>query len=249
MRSGRVVRVERPRVQRVRCPHPGAASVMQTFLRKARIVLIACSVRGWNGRTSGVVGIGPTGERNVRRVLAPLFVTLAVWCAPLDAQSALAIGYAGTLGDNWQIEALEVGLVVPTGLGPVRSAVATARIGWFGDQGAIIGGTRGFIGGGALAVRSGRLKLFEVGQDASPTVVALDLTLEVAGYLASRAPAPWSPHAMSLAVLPGIRVGPSGGSQFSVLAGPAWFGDHVWHGHAFVAARFEVPLAQGRGGP
>lgn len=187
----------------------------------------------------------------MRRAIVPVLAVLGCYIAPLSAQTAFTVGYSGTLGSSWQIEALELGFVGHTGLGPVRSVSATARIGWFGDQAAIIGGTRGFIGAGAFAVRSGRLRVFEVGEDANPTVVGLDLTLEAAGYLASRAPTPpWHARSVSLAALPGLRIGPAGSSQFVVLAGPAWFsGGGVWRGHAFVSARVEIPLAQGRGGP
>lgn len=186
----------------------------------------------------------------MRRALAPVLGTLIVWSTTLSAQAAFTIGYSGTLGSDWQIEAIEAGLVGHTGLGPIRAVSGTVRIGWFGDQGAIIGGTRGFIGAGAFAVRSGRVGLFAIGNDQNPTVVGLDLTLEAAGYLASRAPSPWRARAVSLAALPGIRVGQSGGGQFVVLGGPAWFsGGGTWHTHAFVSARYEVPLAQGRGGP
>lgn len=206
-----------------------------------------------------MVGIGPTqiimqvafrGD-NVRRAIVPLLAVLGCCVAPLSAQTAFTVGYSGTLGNSWQIEALELGFVKHTGLGPVRYVSATARIGWFGDQAAIIGGTRGFIAAGAFAVRSGRLSIFEVGQDASPTVVGLDLTLEAAGYLASRAPnPPWHAQSVSLAALPGLRIGQAGGTQFVVLAGPAWFsGGGVWRGHAFVSARAEIPLAHGGGGP
>lgn len=179
------------------------------------------------------------------RAIAPLVGALIVSSVPLSAQSAFTIGYSGTLGSNWQIEALEAGLVGHTGLGPVRYVSGTVRIGWFGDQGAIIGGTRGFIGAGAFAVRSGRVGLFNVGEDQNPTVVALDLTLEAAGYLAAHAPSPWVARSVSLAVLPGIRVGQSGAGQFVVLCGPAWFsGGGTWHAHVFLSARYEVPLGQ-----
>lgn len=181
----------------------------------------------------------------MRRAIAPVLGALIVSSVPLCAQAAFTIGYDGTLGSNWQIEALEGGLVGPAGLGPVRYVTGTVRIGWFGDQGAIIGGTRGFIAAGALALRSGRLGLFNVGEDQNPTVVALDVSLEAAGYLAAHAPSPWVARSASLAVLPGIRVGQSGGGQFVVLGGPAWFsGGGTWHSHAFVSARYEVPLGQ-----
>ena len=188
----------------------------------------------------------------MRRAIAPVLGALFVWTIPVPvcAQAAFTIGYSGTLGSNWQIEALEAGLVTHTGLGPVRYVSGTVRVGWFGDQGAIIGGSRGFLGAGALAVRSGRIGLFDIGQDQNPTVVALDLTLEAAGYLAAHAPSPWVARSLSLAALPGIRVGQSGGGQFVLLGGPAWFsGGGTWHAHAFLSARYEVPLAHERGGP
>ena len=181
----------------------------------------------------------------MRRAMTPVLGALIVSSVPLCAQSAFTIGYSGTLGNNWQIEALEVGLVEHTGLGPVRYVSNTLRIGWYGDQGAIIGGTRGFIGAGAIAVRSGRLGLFTIGEDVNPTVVGVDLSLEAAGYLASHAPSPWVARSVSLAVLPGIRVGQSGGGQFVILGGPTWFsGGGTWHAHAFLSARYEVPLGQ-----
>lgn len=185
----------------------------------------------------------------MRRAIAPVLLVLSVWSAPLGAQSAFSIGFAGTLGSSWQIEAVEAGLVRHTGLGPVRYVSASARLGWFGDQAAIIGGTRGFIGAAALAVRSGRLGLFDVGQDANPTVIALDLTLEVAGYLAARSPIPEGKRWVSVAALPALRMGQAGGSQFAILVGPAWFAGDVRRTHAFLGARVEVPLAHGRGAP
>lgn len=179
----------------------------------------------------------------MRRAFALVLGALFVSSIPASAQAAFTIGYSGTIGSNWQIEALEAGLVGHTGLGPVRALSGTVRIGWFGDQAAIIGGTRGFIGAGAFAVRSGRLPLFEIGQDQNPTIVGLDLTLEAAGYLSSHAPSPWVARSISLAALPGIRVGQASGGQFVVLGGPAWFsGGGTWHSHVFLSARYEVPL-------
>ena len=181
------------------------------------------------------------------RAIVPLLGALIAPSAPLGAQAAFTIGYSGTLGSNWQIEALEAGLVGHTNLGPVRYLSGTVRVGWFGDQGAIIGGTRGFIAAGAFALRSERIGLFNVGDDQNPTVVALDLTREAAGYLAAHAPSPWVARSVSFAALPGIRVGQAGAGQFVVLIGPAWFsGGGTWHGHAFLSARYEVPLGQRR---
>jgi len=185
----------------------------------------------------------------VRRSIVPMFTLLATLSTPAPGQSALSIGYAGTLGGDWQVEAVELGLTHPMGLGPVRYGGLSLRVGWFGDQSAIIGGTRGFVGALGLALRSGRLNLAEVGTDASPTVIGVDLTLEAAGYLASRSPLPEGRRWFSLAILPGVRVGQVGQSQFALLVGPAWFAGDVRRTHPFVSARVDIPLARGRGGP
>jgi len=185
----------------------------------------------------------------VRRSIVPLFTLLAALSAPAAGQSALSVGYAGTIGGHWQIEAVEIGVTHPLGLGPVRHGGLSVRVGWFGDQGAIIGGTRGFLGALALALRSGRLDLAEVGDDASPTVIGVDLTLEAAGYLAARSPLPEGRRWFSLAVLPGVRVGQLGRAQFALLVGPAWFAGDVRRTHPFVSARVDIPLARGRDGP
>jgi len=86
-----------------------------------------------------------------------MFTLLAALSTPAAEQSAISVGYAGTLGGHWQVEAVEVGVTHPLGLGPVRYGGLSLRVGWFGDQGAIIGGTRGFLGALGLALRSGRL--------------------------------------------------------------------------------------------
>jgi hypothetical protein len=178
-----------------------------------------------------------------------MFTLLAALSTSAAGQSALSIGYAGTLGGHWQIEAVELGATHPLGLGPVRYGGLSLRVGWFGDQGAIIGGTRGFVGALGLALRSGRVNVAEMGEDASPIVIGVDLTLEAAGYLASRSPLVEGRRWLSLAILPGLRVGQLGQAQFALLVGPAWFAGDVRRTHPFVSVRVDIPLARGRGGP
>jgi hypothetical protein len=184
----------------------------------------------------------------VRRSLLPIVALVTTVATSLGAQSALSVGFASTLGGDWQIEAAEFGFVHRVGLGPVGAIGASLRAGWFGDQSAIIGGTRGFVGAAAVSARSARLSVAEIGQDLNPTTIGLDVTLEVAGYLASNSPIPEGARWRSVAVLPGLWVGQSGGSQFAVLIGPAWFAGDVRRTHAFLAVRVEVPLARRRGG-
>jgi hypothetical protein len=178
-----------------------------------------------------------------------MFTLVAALSTPLPAQTALSFGFAGTLGNKWQIEALEVGAVRHLGLGPVRAGGASLRAGWFGNQAALIGGTRGFVGALALSLRSGSLGLAEVGEGPYPTLIALDVSVEVAGYLAANSPLPEGKRWGSVALLPAIRVGQAEGSRFAILLGPAWFAGDVRRTHAFLGVRGEFPLARRRGGP
>lgn len=183
----------------------------------------------------------------MRRSSVALLTLLTCWSLPLGAQSNVSVGFASTLGGSWQIEAVELGYVHRVGFGPVGGLGASLRAGWFGDQAAIIGGTRGFVGGATLAARSPRLSVAEMGRELNSTHLGLDVTLEVAGYLASNSPLAEGDRWVSVAVLPGLWVGQAGGSQFGVLIGPAWFAGDVRRTHAFLGVRVELPLAR-RGG-
>lgn len=186
----------------------------------------------------------------MRRSIVPLFMPLALLSTPLAAQSSFLFGYAGTVGGgDWQIEAIELGLVPAVNLGPVRSAALTVRAGWFADQAVLIRGTRGFVGAVALALRSGRFTLAEIGDEINPTVISLGLSLEGAGYLAARSPIPEGKRWVSLAVLPALNFGQAQGAQFSFVVGPAFFAGDTHHLHTFLAARGEIPLARRRAGP
>jgi hypothetical protein len=178
-----------------------------------------------------------------------MFTLVAALSTPLTAQSAMTLGFAGTLGNHWQVEALDLGVLRQLGLGPVRAGGLALRAGWFADQAAILGGTRGFVGAVALSLRSGALGLAEVGEGPYPTSVDLNVTLEVAGYLAANSPIPEGKRWGSVALLPAIRVGQPGGSRFAVLIGPAWFAGDVRRTRAFIGLRGEFPLARGRGVP
>jgi hypothetical protein len=179
-----------------------------------------------------------------------MFTSLTVLSTPLAGQ-ALSFGFAGTLGGDWSIEAGEFGLVEPVGLGPVRTISASVRAGFFGDNRAsIISHQRGFVGALALAARSGTISLFDVGSEgSSPTLIGADVTVEVAGYLASHSPLPEGKSWKSVAVLPALRVGQEGQTHFALVLGPAWFFGKEQHAHAFFGVRIEVPLAHPPGGP
>jgi len=179
-----------------------------------------------------------------------MFTLLTALSTPLAGQ-ALSFGFAGTLGGDWSIEAGEFGLVEPVGLGPVRNIAASVRAGFFGDnRTSIISHQRGFLGALALGVRSGTKNFFAVGaENANPTQIGVDVTLEVAGYIASHSPLPEGKRWTSAAILPALRVGQENQTQFALVIGPTWFYGDVQRVHPFLGVRVEVPLAHARGGP
>jgi hypothetical protein len=178
-------------------------------------------------------------------------MSVALWAlsTPLTAQSAFTAGLAATLGDGWQIEGADVGLVRPLRLGPLRRWTAVGRVGSFVDQASFIGGQRGILGGVALGVRTASLTLAEIGTDPDFTRIMFDLTVEAAGYLAANSPLPHGSSWTAASLLPAIRVGDPTTTQFTMFVGPAWFLGHDSRLRVFLGLRAELPLAQGPPAP
>jgi hypothetical protein len=169
---------------------------------------------------------------------------------PLAGQgSALGFGIAGTLGGGWQIEALDVGYIRAVHAGPIGALGLSARVGSFIDEGAIIGGARGFVFGTTLAVRTPAATLAELGSDTSASRVGLDLTVEATGYVGSRSPLPVGSPWGAISVLPGLRFGDPNGARFGLLLGPTVFLGDVTQVRAFIGIRVETPLARGERHP
>jgi hypothetical protein len=170
-----------------------------------------------------------------------MLMVVAALSTPLAAQSAWSLGFAATLGGGWQLEGADVGYLRDLHLGPIRSATVGARLGTFIDEGAIVGGSRGFLGGLGVALRTGLATLADVGNETNPTPFGLDLTVEVAGYAANNTPlsvgSPW----VAISILPGLLVGSGEGPRYSVVVGPMVdFGSGTTV-RAFLGLRFEVP--------
>ena len=162
---------------------------------------------------------------------------------PVSATS-WGLGLAATLGSGWQIEGGEIGVQRHYG-GPIGALSVAARFGSFIDEGAIIGGGRGFIAALVLGARSGSAGLFEVGNEDAPTRVAFDVSVEAAGYLGSRSPLPQGGRWAAASILPGLRFGETGGMQYSIVMGPTvFFGGGEPDVRAFLGIRFEAPLAR-----
>jgi hypothetical protein len=186
----------------------------------------------------------------VRRSIASILVVLGALSTTLAAQSAggsgaLAAGFAATLGGGWQIESGEIGWVWRKGHGPVRAVSLGARLGAFIDEGAILGGSRGFVFGGTVGARTDRLMLAELGDQNNLTQIGVDLTLEATGYLGSHSPLPQGSTWGAVALLPGLRVGSGDGPRYALLIGPTWFlGSSPGEIRGLLAFRVEAPLAR-----
>lgn len=176
-------------------------------------------------------------------------LALSALSTTLTAQGKITAGLAATLGEGWQIEGADLGLVRPLGLGPMKFWTAVARVGSFTDQGSFIGGQRGVLGALALGLRTGSVTLAEMGNDPDITRITFDVTVETAGYVAANSPIPQGPRWMSVALLPALRYGDPDQTQFTLLLGPmAFFGRDV-DVRAFLGVRAEVPLARGGSAP
>jgi len=172
-----------------------------------------------------------------------MLVVAGALSTPLAAQSA-ALGLAGTLGGSWQIEAVDIGYMRAVHAGPFKSVSVGARLGGFIDEGAIVGGSQGFVAGFILATRTGLIHLADVGNESTAAPVGLDLTLEAVGYGGVNSPLPQGAGWAAVSVMPGIRFGDGPGARYSLVLGPTVFFGKVTNVHAFVGLRFEIPLAR-----
>jgi len=159
-------------------------------------------------------------------------------------RSAIGVGFAATLGRGWQIESGEIGYVRRLTSGPVRALSVGARLGSFIDEGAFIGGNRGFVFATTLAARSGRLMLAELGDENNLTRIGFDVTLEATGYLTANSPLPQGSTWGAVALLPGLRVGGADGPQYGLVIGPTWFIGSTSEVRGLLAFRVEAPLAR-----
>ena len=181
----------------------------------------------------------------MRRFMLTMLTALVGLSTPLAGQgNALTAGLAYTVGGGWQVEGLDFGVARAVRAGPIAALSLTARVGSFIDEGAIIGGTRGFVFGTSLAARTPTATIAELGADTSASRIGLDLTIEATGYVGSHSPlavgSPWG----AISLLPGLRFGDPNGSRLGLLVGPTVFLGTVTDVRPFLGVRFEAPLAQ-----
>src|SRR2546425_10134279 len=158
--------------------------------------------------------VAPVRSTNVRRSMVTMSAALWALSTPLGAQShgAWTLGFAGTLGGGWQVEAADVGYARAVRAGPLRVASLTARLGSFIDEGAIIGGARGVVFGLTPGGHTRLLSLADLGTENSKSEVGVDPTVEGTAYAGARSPLPQGAPCGALTVLPRPKVRePDGG--------------------------------------
>ena len=76
------------------------------------------------------------------------------------------------------------------------------------------------------------------------TTFGLDVTIEATGYLAANSPLLVGSRWAAVAVLPGLRFGNPGGSQFTLMVGPTVFFGHRTDTRALFTLHVDTPLAR-----
>jgi hypothetical protein len=179
-----------------------------------------------------------------------MLVVASALSTPLAAQAARSpswmFGLAATVGSSWQIEGADLGLVRPVAAGPVRYASIAGRLGTFQDEGAFVFGSRGFVAGLVLGAHTGAATIFEVGTEQNPIKVALDLTVETTGYLASSSPFPQGGAWLGVSILPGIRTIQTDAFGVSFVLGPTVFIGKETDVRTFLGFRIEIPTGPAR---
>lgn len=168
--------------------------------------------------------------------------TLAPRLAAQERGAAWTSGLAATLGTDWQVQGVDLGLVRPIRFGPFRFVSAVARLGTFVDESFLATGGDGFVGGVALATETRLVTILDVGTvPQSPTRLTFSVTLEASGYLATNSPLPQGDSWLGLAVLPTIRVVQTQNIGFGFMVGPVAFIGRETDVRALLSIRIELP--------
>jgi hypothetical protein len=199
----------------------------------------------------------------VRRSLQFMLVVLGALPAALTGQSgnplppaqsetrpvykprphAIGFGFVATLGDNWQMEGIEVAYVRRMQRGLAALSVST-RVATFINESKMVGGNQGIAFGGTIAARS-RMKSFaQFGEEEHGTAIGADLTLEVTGYATSGSPLSRTQW-LAISLLPALSLGSGDSPHFGIVIGPTLFlGDGKPAARGMLAFRGEAPLAR-----
>ena|SRR5690242_9096428 len=192
----------------------------------------------------------PVRRTNVRRSIVTMLVALTALSTPLASQGGagggggFTGGLAFTVGGGWQIEGFDAGYIRRVHAGPIAALSLTGRVGSFIDEGAVIGGARGFVFGATLGAHTPAATLAYLGADTSSTRLGLDFTVEATGYVGSNSPLPVGSPWAGISGLLGLKFGNLNGSQGGLLFGPTVFFGNVTQARPFLGVRFEAPLAR-----
>ena len=157
---------------------------------------------------------------------------------------AIGFGFVATLGDNWQMEGVEVAYVRRMQRGLAAALSVSTRVATFINESSMLGGTQGIAFGGTIAARS-RMKSFaQFGEEEHGSAIGADVTLEVTGYTTAGSPdsrTQW----LAVSLLPALSLGSGDSPHFGIVIGPTLFlGDGKPSVRGMLAFRGEAPLAR-----
>ena len=156
-----------------------------------------------------------------------------------SSNHGIGFGYFATLGDNWQIEALEIGYVQHPARGPAAVGLA-ARFGTFMEESAVVSAARGAVFAVTASARTQMRKISELGGEERPIPIGLDLTFEATTYVAASSPLWQGSNWFAVSILPSLRAG-----RGAITVGPTlFFGGHKAAVRAVLAIRAEKLLAR-----
>lgn len=202
------------------------------------------------------IGSHQSGETDVRRSIVVVALALggSALSSPLVAQvvpaqsnarpHAIGFGLVATLGDNWQMEAAEIGYVRRPSHGLAALGVS-ARVGTFMNESTMLGGSQGVVVAGTLSARTHMKSIAQLGADEHGTGIGFDLTFELSGYAAAKSPMTLGSRWVGVSVLPAFSIGSGSAPHFGIVMGPTVFftaGKPVMRG--LLAFRGEAPLAR-----
>jgi hypothetical protein len=185
----------------------------------------------------------------VRSLVTPILLVSAISAMPLAAQTrgaTFTTGLSATLGGEWQLQGVDIGIVRPASLGLIRYVSVVVRAGSFVNEASLVSKARGFFGAVVLGAETPLVTLFDIGAEQAPTRIAFNLTVETSAYLAANSPFPQGARWVGVAVLPSVRTIQTDNIGFSFMLGPIAFLGHTTDVRALLGIRIEIPHAKPR---
>ena len=185
----------------------------------------------------------------MRSQVTAILLASAISAMPLGAQTrgaTFTTGLSATLGGEWQLQGVDIGVVRPVSLGLIRYVQVVVRAGSFVNEASLVSSARGFFGGLVLAGETPLVTLFDIGAEQAPTRIAFNVTLETSAYLAANSPFPQGARWIGVALLPSVRTVQTENIGFTFMLGPIAFLGHQTDVRALLGIRIEIPYATKR---